>query len=251
MNKKIVYAIVAIVIVLVVSYYSIKYKEGVVGARPAAPQNNNNNKNTNNNAGNKSKGPGCVSGDSVIYLENGETKQIQDAKLGDKILSYNLKKNEYAYSPIVAIPHEKNNQLDNFIELKTSGDKTIKMTEKHLLPVLKKSASSFKLLCADEIEIGDTIITKEGNETVKSLMKVELEGVYTVVTLEEYIVVDNIVASPFFENFHLAGNIYYSLFRTLYNISPNTIKSNMYEKFNESSHALYLNIHKKYISLVN
>jgi len=247
MNKKVVYAIVAIVIVLVVSYFSIRYKEGVVVAARAQQQQNNK---ALPDTSKKSNEPSCFSGDSVIYLENGETKQIQDAKLGDKILSYNLKKNEYKYSPIIAIPHEKNSQLDNFIELKTSGGKTIKMTETHLLPVLKKSASSFKLLSAYKIEIGDIIISKDGNEIVESLKIVELEGVYTVITQEEYIVVDNIVASPFFENFHIAGNIYYFVFRTLYNLNPDIIKSNMYEKFNESSHALYLNIHKNIISMI-
>lgn len=246
MNKKIVYAIVAIVVVLVVSYFSIKYKEGaVVAAR--AQQNNKGLPDTSK----KSNEPSCFSGDSVIYLENGKTKQIQDAKLGDKILSYNLNKNEYKYSPIIAIPHEKNSQLDNFIELKTSGNKTIKMTEKHLLPVLQKSSRSFKLLTADKIEIGDTVISKDGNETVELLKNVELEGVYTVVTLDEYVVVDNIVASPFFENFHIAGNIYYSVFRALYNANPDIIKSNMYEKFNDSSHALYLHVHKNIISMVS
>jgi hypothetical protein len=141
MNKKVIYAIVAIVIVLVVSYFSVTYKEGVAGGSAAV---NKAAKESSSNSGTTaSPGPACFSADSILYLENGETKQIQDANLGDKILSYNRKKNEYKYSPIIAIPHEKNSQLNNFIELKTSGDKTIKMTETHLLPVLK---SSFILL---------------------------------------------------------------------------------------------------------
>jgi len=235
----------AIIVVILISYYSVTYKEGYARA-PAPKQQSSDNKDKEE----ATPGPACFSEDSILYLENGETKQIQDANLGDKILSYNRKKNEYKYSPIIAIPHKKNNQLNNFIELKTSGDKTVKMTEIHLLPVLKRSASSFKLLSADKIEIGDIVISKDGNETVESLKNVELEGVYTVVTQEEYIVVDNIVASPFFENFHTAGNIYYSFFRALCSANPDIIKSNMYEKFNESSHAFYLNVHKNIVAMV-
>jgi hypothetical protein len=112
------------------------------------------------------------------------------------------------------------------------------------------TAKTFELITAYKIEVGDIIISKDGNEIVKSLTNIELEGVYTVVTQEEYIVVDNIVASPFFENFHMAGNIYYSFFRALCSANPDIIKSNMYEKFNESSHAFYLRLHKNVVAMV-
>jgi hypothetical protein len=244
MNKKVIYAIVAIVIVLVVSYYSIKYKEGAVSTSHSSAVHSSASVGSSNNGsvGGSSK-PTCFSADSILYLENGETKQIQNAKLGDKILSYNLKKNEYKFSPIIAIPHEKNSQVAEFIQINNS----IKITKTHLLPVLKKSANIFELINAYKIDIGDIIISKSGNEIVESLTNIELEGIYSVVTQEEYIVVDNIVASPYAAFPNLA-NIYYSLFRNLYNISPTIIKSNMYEKFNESSHAFYLNV---YTSLVN
>jgi len=244
MAKKIVYAIGAIIVVILISYYSVTYKEGVVGGSALA---NKAAKEPSNNSGTPaSPAPACFSGDSILYLENGETKQIQDAKLGDKILSYNRKKNEYKYSPIIAIPHEKNNQVAEFVQINNS----IKITKTHLLPVLKKSAKTFELITADKIEVGDIIISKDGNEIVKSLTNIESEGVYTVVTQEEYIVVDNIVASPFFENFHMAGNIYYSFFRALCSANPDIIKSNMYEKFNESSHAFYLRVHKNVVAMV-
>uniref|UniRef100_A0A6C0B683 Hint domain-containing protein n=1 Tax=viral metagenome TaxID=1070528 RepID=A0A6C0B683_9ZZZZ len=233
MKKKVIYAIVAIVIVLVISYYSLKYKEGVYMSQNKAPVDN-------KAPPPKKDDPACFLGDSVIYLENGETKQIQDAKLGDKILSFNMRKNIYVYSPIIAVAHEKNKQVADFIDIKTSRKNRVKMTKSHLLPVLQKSAEAFKLITADKVDVGDIIISKDGNDIVESITTIELEGVYTVVTKEEYIVVDNIVASPFFENFHMLGNIYYSLFRALYNINPNIIKSNMYQKFNEFSHAFYL-----------
>jgi hypothetical protein len=195
----------------------------------------------------KGKGGDCFSGDSLIYLENGDTKKIEDAVLGDEILSYSLIGNKFVYSPIIAIPHEKNNILRKFVVIETSGDKKIKMTETHLIPIMKKSCNKFELMKSENAEIGDTLITKDGNETVTAVTSEQLEGVYTVVTLDEYIVVDKIVASPFpnlhvfgSQNFHVLGGIYYYLFRSLYKINPNLLKNNIYEKYNKYSNEFFI-----------
>jgi hypothetical protein len=59
------------------------------------------------------------------------------------------------------------------------------------------------------------------------------EGVYTIVTTEEFIVVNGIVASPFALNHHTAHG-FYNVFRILYNLAPAVMKSSfmgaMYER---------------------
>jgi hypothetical protein len=182
------------------------------------------------------KGGSCFSKDSLLKLENGNIIKIEDAKIGDKILSYSLKENKLKYSPIVAIPHQKNNILSKFIKFTTNSGKNIKMTDKHLIPVLKQNNNTFNNIFAEKIEINDIVKSVDGNEQITSIEIIEDEGVYTVVTLEEYIVVDNIIASPYavFELFHLLGNIYYSLHKNLYRLNPIIINSSYFKKFDEN-----------------
>jgi len=190
------------------------------------------------------KDKSCFSKDSLLKLENGNTIKIENAKIGDIILSYSSKENKLSYSPIVAIPHEKNNILSKFIKFTTNSGKSIKMTEKHLIPVLKKQNSnnnnnnSFDVIFAEKIEINDIVKTVNGNEQITSIEIVEEEGIYTVITLEEYIVVDNIIASPY-AIFHLLGNIYYSLHKNLYSINPKIIDSPYFKKFNQICNSFY------------
>ena len=53
-------------------------------------------------------------------------------------------------------------------------------------------------------------MTVTGEEKVTSVERVWGEGVYTVVTNAEYVVVNGIIASPFGVN-HVMGNLYYNV----------------------------------------
>jgi len=167
-----------------------------------------------NKGGNNSNGGGCFSKDTLLQLEDGTTMKIIDAKIGDKILSYS--ENKLIYAPIIAIPHEKNNILSKFIEIKTSNNKNIKMTECHLIPVLKNN--KFELIKANNIELNNIIITVDGYESITDKNITYEYGIYTVVTTGDYIVVNNIIASPFAIS-HLLGNFYYQLHKIIYNIT--------------------------------
>lgn len=234
LKMKTSFTVVAILCVLIIMSvalsYSYREKFGSAGgghmvARSGSSASNN----SRGGGGNKDKG--CFSNDSIIYLENGETKRIEDAEVGDKILSYSST-NEFVYSPIIAIPHPKNNILSEFIVLKTSNDKTIKATYQHLIPIFKDG--KIELVEANNIQINDLLVTTDGNETVVSKDTVEKEGIYTVVTLEDYIVVDNVVVSPYAIS-HLFGNVYYSMFKFMHSINPKIVQSEIIKKIVETN----------------
>jgi len=231
-NQYIIIFIIIAIIILLFFLYGMKNKESFTQNLGVQYQNQ--------KALEKEKEKGtydnCFSKDSLLKLENGNTIKIEDAKIGDKILSYSLKENKFKNSPIVAIPHEKNNKTAKFIKFTTNSGKSIKMTDKHLIPVLKQNSNSFNVIFAEKIEVNDIIKSVDGNEQITSIEIIEDEGVYTVVTLEEYIVVDNIIASPYavFELFHLLGNIYYSLHKNLYRLNPTIINSSYFKKFDEN-----------------
>lgn len=234
--------IIVIIIVLIILNYS-KSKEHFRNRHykddPTTKSNNNPNVTHAPGSGGEGGGGGpCFFKDSLLKLENGEKIRIEDAKIGDKILSYSLNKNSFVYSPIVAIPHEKNSIESNFIEIKTLSGKNIKMTPDHLIPVLKNKNKKFETIYAENIDVDDIIITIDGNDKVISKEVMKEDGIYTVITLEEYIVVDDIVASPY-GIFHILGNIYYSLHKTLYRINPSIVKSTYFEKFNKNNNVFY------------
>jgi hypothetical protein len=191
-----------------------------------ANKSNSNNKNT------------CFSKDTLLQLENGKTIKISDAKIGDKILSYS--KDKLIYSPIISIPHEKNNILSKFIEIKTVSGKNIKMTEFHLIPILKNN--KFELIKADDLELNNIIMTIDGHEAIKYKDVIYDNGIYTVVTLEDYIIVNNIIASPFAIS-HLLASFYYKLHKMIYNIDPKILESSYFDIFNKTNIKLYNNIY--------
>ena len=57
-------------------------------------------------------------------------------------------------------------------------------------------------------------------------------GVYTIVTKQEYVVVNGIIASPFGVN-HMMANLYYNMHRFVYSMSPRLLESSLLQSVNE------------------
>ena len=241
MKQTNIYAIIIVIIIIliilfIINQYYLKHKESFVveashasyvshashASPPPASSKTVSSTTTTTTTTSNSSGSGrksCFSKDTLLQLENGSTIKITDAKLGNKILSYSLKENKLKYSPIIAIPHEENNILSQFVEIKTFSGKNIKMTDFHLIPLLKNNKRSFELSKAIDAEINDIIITVDGNEIVTSKEIISENGIYTVVTNEDYIVANNIIASPFAIS-HLLPSFYYQIHKINYNINP-------------------------------
>jgi hypothetical protein len=77
-------------------------------------------------------------------------------------------------------------------------------------------------------------MTVSGEEKVSSVERVWGEGVYTVVTNGEYVVVNGIIASPFGVN-HMMGNLYYNVHRMVYASVPALLKLYWLSNANEVS----------------
>ena len=57
-------------------------------------------------------------------------------------------------------------------------------------------------------------------------------GVYTIVTKEEFVVVNGIIASPFGVN-HMMANLYYNMHRFVYSMAPRLLESSLLQSVNE------------------
>ena len=133
---------------------------------------------------------------------------------------------------MVYIPHRKNKQSTLFTHITTVSGGDVKMTQNHILPSGVCGSSPLPLIYASEVSAGNCIMTVSGEEKVYMVEKVQGEGVYTIVTNEEYVVVNGIVASPFGAN-HMMANIYYNIHRFLYAISPSLLASTFLHSTNE------------------
>ena len=80
-------------------------------------------------------------------------------------------------------------------------------------------------------------MTVTGEETVSTVGTILAEGLYTIVTKEEFIVVNGFVSSPFAHN-HIAANLFYHAHRFLYTAAPQLLLSPLLRSVNEvSDHA--------------
>jgi hypothetical protein len=92
--------------------------------------------------------------------------------------------------------------------------------------------STLPLVYASKASVGDCIQTISGQETITAIETIQGNGVYTVVTTEEFIVVNGIIASSFGAN-HMMANLYYNIHRFLYVFTPKILCHKWLQTFNE------------------
>jgi Hint module len=169
-----------------------------------------------------SSSDGCFSGSETVSLESGESKLISEVLVGDRILSADAA-GKMAYSEVVAVPHAKNEIQARFIQLVTESGRDVKMTGLHMVPAGSCSMSGdLPLIYASAVKMGDCIKTVDGLEKVVGLKESVSKGIYTVVAMNEYVVVNGVVASPFAIS-HVFANVYYNLYRMVYAYFPNLL----------------------------
>ena len=173
---------------------------------------------TSSSSGSSSSGSSCFAATERLTLESGQTKAISEARVGDRVLSVNAK-GQAVYSDVVSVPHGPNTQPASFALIATASGRDLKMTLDHFLPAGTCALSSLPLVAASRVAVGDCVQTVTGREQVVSVGTVEGQGVYTIVTMEELIVVNGIVATPFGGVNPTLANIYYHYHRLAYSLS--------------------------------
>jgi Hint module len=177
-----------------------------------------------------SKTASCFAGSETVSLESGEMKAISEVNVGDRVLSANAD-GKTSFSEIVYVPHGANKESTIFVQVTTASGRDVKMTPNHIL-ASGVCGSTLPLVYASKVSVGNCIQTVSGEEKVSMVESVRGEGVYTIVTKEEFIVVNGIIASPFGAN-HMLANMFYNVHRFVYAISPMLLASNLLHNANE------------------
>ena len=90
-----------------------------------------------------------------MSLDNGETIPIAKVVIGDRVLSFSPNDNQLIYSPVVAIPHDKNEMVSEFNSITTIENHNIKLTSTHLIPTSDDcNSDTFTLRQADHVMKG-------------------------------------------------------------------------------------------------
>ena len=129
------------------------------------------------------------------------------------------------------VPHKSNKHRTAFTHIVTESGRDVMMTKSHILPA-GQCGAVLPLVYASQVSVGDCIMTVSGEENVASVDTVQGEGVYTIVTKEELVVINGIIASPFGAN-HMVANLYYNMHRFLYALSPVLLASDFLHSANE------------------
>ena len=150
-----------------------------------------------------------------MTLESGAVKAMADVRVGDRVLSVN-RQGEAVYSDVVYLPHGANNHPTTYVQIGTESGRDLKMTTNHILPAGACALSSLPLVTASSIAVGDCVQTVSGREQVVSVSEVGGHGIYSIIAMEELVVVNGIVATPFGGVNPTLANTYYNLHRMAY-----------------------------------
>lgn len=172
----------------------------------------------------------CFAGSESVTMQNGEGKLISNVQVGDIVLAADAS-GKTSFSPVVFVPHGANENTANFVHITTVGLRDVKMTFNHIIPA-GLCGSALPLVYASKVSVGDCIMTVAGQEVVESVTIVQGKGVYTIVTNEEFVVVNSIIASPFGAN-HMMANIYYKAHRLGYAFAPALMAAALLQSINE------------------
>jgi len=152
-------------------------------------------------------GMGCFHGSGLLTLENGMRRKISDVVVGDSVLAMN-ESGGLMFSPIILQLHSSPEETAKFSIIQTESGRSIALTPQHLIYRKQKAdnmvssnlTTSFHIIPAEQLKIGDFVLVRDGysgvdEEKVLSTRTSKRIGVFSPLTLLGNIVVDNIVAS--------------------------------------------------------
>jgi hypothetical protein len=174
----------------------------------------------------------CFSADELIETEGGARVPISSIRVGDRVLA-SSRTGDFKYADVIAVPHGKNDIETSFVVVSTAAT-DLKLTPDHLI-LSGVCGSDLALKKAADVLVGSCLMTTTGQVNVSGISVARGKGVYTIVTTEELVVVNGIVASPFALN-HFAADSFYNVVRLLHRSSPAMLKSSfvgglLFERF--------------------
>uniref|UniRef100_A0A914WGG1 Hint domain-containing protein n=1 Tax=Plectus sambesii TaxID=2011161 RepID=A0A914WGG1_9BILA len=138
----------------------------------------------------------CFSADSLLLTKTGETKRMDELKVGDEILSTTFGP-QAIFVSVESFLHRLPHTKTQFLRIETSDGSVIKLTKQHIIYVIKESEGEF--LAAQYVKLGDQLMRRDGKVfspvLVTYLMMVEEIGAFAPMTANGMLVVNGMVVS--------------------------------------------------------
>lgn len=165
-----------------------------------------------------SGGNTCFSASDKVMLPSGAAIMLNKVRIGDEILTADAD-GEFSFAKVVSMPHPINSELTSFLEIGTDSGKVVRATDKHLMVTCDGS-----LARADSLRTGDCLRSVDGDDLIAQIQLTYNKGFMTVVTENEFVVINGLVASPFAVT-HSLVHWYYNIHRFMFKYFPSVSKS--------------------------
>ena len=182
----------------------------------------------------------CFTGTSTVTLENGELKRMSDLNVGDSVLTVD-NNNALVFSPIILDLHRSSNGNGEFLVIQTNQGHSITLSPQHLLYSRQQDEEandleennenkmvdikSFPIVFASNVKIGDFVLVHNNYKSMTSGVVVQIEemviskGLYSPLTYQGNIVVDNVLASCYSDfDSHELQHFAFSPFRLIHRL---------------------------------
>jgi hypothetical protein len=177
----------------------------------------------------------CFANSETVQVKSSDgstiiSRPISFLQIGDQVYAANSTGHSQLAS-VIAVPHSGSGGLkekSDFVHIVTEELQSLTVTPDHLLVGCDCSACAgllsslpLPLVKAGDALAGVTCLMMEGGlvQKVASVTGVRRDSFYTLVTMEEYVVVNGFVASPFAWN-HAVGHSFYTIHRSLFRYFP-------------------------------
>uniref|UniRef100_A0A914WP11 Hint domain-containing protein n=1 Tax=Plectus sambesii TaxID=2011161 RepID=A0A914WP11_9BILA len=138
----------------------------------------------------------CFSADSLLVTKTGQTKRMDELKIGDEILSTAFGQ-QAVFVSVESFLHRLPHTKTQFLRIETSDGSVIKLTKQHIIFVIKGNKEKF--LAAQDVKVGDQLLQRDGKAfspiLVTNLTMVEEIGAFAPMTSNGLLVVNGMLAS--------------------------------------------------------
>jgi len=120
---------------------------------------------------------------------------ISKLSKGDVVKAFDMTSNKQIFSRFVGYSHADAQAVAKFVEVQTSGQKSVKLSDKHLI-ARRNLDGNTEMVFAKQLSVGDVVLTEgEHMETVTSMEETIEQGVFAPLTEEGTVIVSGVVAS--------------------------------------------------------
>jgi len=119
---------------------------------------------------------------------------VSDVREGDLLKAYDVEEKREIFSRFTTYAHADASMYGKYLQVLTSGQKTIKLSEMHF--IAREVNENVEFVHANKITVGDIVLTSNGQkETVLSVEESVERGAYAPLTEQGTVIVNGIVAS--------------------------------------------------------